>query len=33
MGTREEMVKEMSKQGFLDMISGGKAQKEASVEA
>lgn len=33
MGTREEMVKEMSKQGFLDMITGGKAQKEGSVEA
>lgn len=33
MGTREERVKEMSKQGFLDMITGGKAQKEGSVEA
>ncbi|KAI8933015.1 hypothetical protein NX059_009664 [Plenodomus lindquistii] len=33
MGTREEMVKEMSKQGFLDMITGGKAPKEGSVEA
>lgn len=29
---REEKVKEMSKQGFLDMITGG-AKKEASVEA
>jgi fusion and transport protein UGO1 len=29
---REEKVKEMSKQGFLDMITGG-AQKEGSVEA
>ncbi|CBY01493.1 hypothetical protein IAQ61_003320 [Plenodomus lingam] len=33
MGTRETMVKEMSKQGFLDMITGGKAQKEGSMEA
>ncbi|KAF1945560.1 Rrp15p-domain-containing protein [Clathrospora elynae] len=31
MGKREERVKEMSKQGFLDMITGG--QKEGSVEA
>ncbi|KAF1848118.1 Rrp15p-domain-containing protein [Cucurbitaria berberidis CBS 394.84] len=30
---REERVKEMSKQGFLDMITGGQAKKEASVEA
>ncbi|KAJ4332348.1 pre-60S ribosomal particles component [Didymella glomerata] len=30
---REEKVKEMSKQGFLDMITGGQAAKEASVEA
>lgn len=31
---REEKVKEMSKQGFLDMISGGaKTKKEESVEA
>lgn len=29
---REDKVKEMSKQGFLDMITGGKA-KEGSVEA
>lgn len=32
MGTREEMVKEMSKQGFLDMITGSKAQKADSDE-
>ena len=31
---REEKVKEMSKQGFLDMISGGaKTKKEESAEA
>lgn len=30
---REEQVKEMSKQGFLDMISGGATKKEGSVEA
>ncbi|KAL1644603.1 pre-60S ribosomal particles component [Didymella pomorum] len=30
---REEKVKEMSKQGFLDMITGGQAAKEGSVEA
>ncbi|KAJ4373446.1 pre-60S ribosomal particles component [Didymella sp. IMI 355093] len=33
MSKREEKVKEMSKQGFLDMITGGQAAKEASVEA
>ncbi|KAI4949479.1 hypothetical protein J4E91_005218 [Alternaria rosae] len=32
MDKREEKVKEMSKQGFLDMITGGQ-QKEGSVEA
>jgi fusion and transport protein UGO1 len=32
MAKREDKVKEMSKQGFLDMITGGKA-KEGSVEA
>ncbi|KAF2731866.1 Rrp15p-domain-containing protein [Polyplosphaeria fusca] len=31
MGAREEKVKEMSKQGFLDMIAGG-GKKEGSVE-
>jgi fusion and transport protein UGO1 len=30
---REERVKEMSKQGFLDMLTGAKGGKEASVEA
>lgn len=30
---REEKVKEMSKQGFLDMITGGAKKKEGSVEA
>ena len=30
---REERVKEMSKQGFLDMITGGQAKKAASIEA
>ncbi|KAF2021360.1 Rrp15p-domain-containing protein [Aaosphaeria arxii CBS 175.79] len=29
---REEQVKEMSKQGFLDMIAGGGKQKEAVAE-
>ncbi|KAF1968770.1 Rrp15p-domain-containing protein [Bimuria novae-zelandiae CBS 107.79] len=29
---REEKVKELSKQGFLDMITGGAKQKEDSVE-
>ncbi|KAF1996477.1 Rrp15p-domain-containing protein [Amniculicola lignicola CBS 123094] len=33
MGKREEEIKEMSKQGFLDMISGGGKKKEGSVEA
>ncbi|KAF1948272.1 Rrp15p-domain-containing protein [Byssothecium circinans] len=33
MSKREEKVKEMSKQGFLDMISGGTKKKEGSVEA
>ncbi|KAJ4377474.1 pre-60S ribosomal particles component [Neocucurbitaria cava] len=33
MAKREERVKEMSKQGFLDMITGGQAKKEGSVEA
>lgn len=33
MGKREEQVKEMSKQGFLDMIAGGTKKKEGSVEA
>ncbi|CAO2647328.1 Nn.00g082500.m01.CDS01 [Neocucurbitaria sp. VM-36] len=33
MAKREERVKEMSKQGFLDMITGGQAKKDASVEA
>jgi fusion and transport protein UGO1 len=32
MDKREEKVKEMSKQGFLDMITGGQ-KKEGSVEA
>lgn len=32
MAQREEKVKEMSKQGFLDMITGG-SKKEGSVEA
>lgn len=32
MGKREEKAKEMSKQGFLDMITGGTKQKEASVD-
>lgn len=32
MAKREERVKEMSKQGFLDMITGGQAKKEGSVE-
>lgn len=32
MDKREEKVKEMSKQGFLDMITGG-SKKEGSVEA
>ncbi|KAF2448751.1 Rrp15p-domain-containing protein [Karstenula rhodostoma CBS 690.94] len=32
MGKREEQVKELSKQGFLDMITGGAKQKEGSVE-
>lgn len=30
---REEKVKEMSKQGFLDMIAGGGKKNEDSVEA
>ncbi|KAL6704407.1 pre-60S ribosomal particles component [Coniothyrium glycines] len=30
---REEKVKEMSKQGFLDMITGGQGKRVASVEA
>ncbi|KAF2743172.1 Rrp15p-domain-containing protein [Sporormia fimetaria CBS 119925] len=30
---REEKVKEMSKQGFLDMITAGSKKKEGSVEA
>jgi fusion and transport protein UGO1 len=30
---REERVKEMSKQGFLDMLTGGKGGKEGDVEA
>lgn len=33
MGKRDEKVKEMSKQGFLDMIAGGAKQKEGSVDA
>lgn len=33
MAKREEKVKEMSKQGFLEMITGGGKQKEGSVEA
>lgn len=33
MAKREEKVKEMSKQGFLDMITGGQQAKEGSVEA
>ncbi|KAJ4346911.1 pre-60S ribosomal particles component [Didymosphaeria variabile] len=32
LGKREEQVKELSKQGFLDMITGGAKQKEGSVE-
>jgi fusion and transport protein UGO1 len=32
MGKREEQVKELSKQGFLDMITGGAKQKEGSAE-
>lgn len=32
MAKREEKVKEMSKQGFLDMIAGGGKKKEGSVE-
>lgn len=32
MGKREEQVKELSKQGFLDMITGGAKKKEGSVE-
>ena len=32
MSKREEKVKEMSKQGFLDMITGGQKAKEGSVE-
>lgn len=31
-GKREEKVKELSKQGFLDMITGGTKPKEGSVE-
>jgi fusion and transport protein UGO1 len=33
MAKREDKVKEMSKQGFLDMITGGQPAKEGSVEA
>ncbi|KAF2192072.1 Rrp15p-domain-containing protein [Zopfia rhizophila CBS 207.26] len=33
MTKREEKIKEMSKQGFLDMIAGGGKKKEGSVEA
>jgi fusion and transport protein UGO1 len=33
MAKREEKVKEMSKQGFLEMITGGAKTKEGSVEA
>ncbi|KAJ4344028.1 pre-60S ribosomal particles component [Ascochyta clinopodiicola] len=33
MAKREEKVKEMSKQGFLDMITGAPKAKEGSVEA
>lgn len=33
MAKREEKVREMSKQGFLDMIAGGGKTKEGSVEA
>lgn len=33
MDKREEKVKEMSKQGFLDMITGGQGKKESSIEA
>jgi len=33
MAAREEKIKEMSKQGFLDMIAGGGSKKEGSVEA
>ena len=33
MAKREDKVKEMSKQGFLDMITGGQSAKEGSVEA
>ena len=32
LGKREEQVKELSKQGFLDMITGGAKAKEGSVE-
>lgn len=32
LGKREEQVKELSKQGFLDMITGGAKPKEGSVE-
>jgi mitochondrial fusion and transport protein UGO1 len=32
-GKREEKIKEMSKQGFLDMITGGAKKKEGSIEA
>ncbi|KAL5462051.1 hypothetical protein PMIN06_001872 [Paraphaeosphaeria minitans] len=32
LGKREEQVKELSKQGFLDMITGGAKHKEGSVE-
>lgn len=32
LGKREEQVKELSKQGFLDMITGGTKQKQGSVE-
>ena len=33
LGKREERMNEMSKQGFLDMITGGQPAKEGSVEA
>ncbi|KAF2865704.1 Rrp15p-domain-containing protein [Massariosphaeria phaeospora] len=33
MAKREDTVKEMSKQGFLEMITGGQKKKEDSVEA
>ncbi|KAL1593871.1 pre-60S ribosomal particles component [Paraconiothyrium brasiliense] len=32
LGKREEQVKELSKQGFLDMITGGAKPKEGSVQ-